>query len=181
MPADKLYGSESQPITEPVENLKKVAWNLGEDRFRLLYAAQVNGLMGKIGAQKTEGNRLVERTLSWIELRKTLAGMTSSKYFAVDFEPGKPDEGWMWDYDSPNFKHAMYRLSETMNKKHKKFFYSWIGSNTSFDYDGKTVKLGWIRHRPVEKRPLTARRSKIGSRFTKRPSRSVMSNRPVAD
>ena len=55
LPANKQYGSESQPADEPAVNLAKVGWNTANDKFRLLYSASVDGMIGAVGAQEGQG------------------------------------------------------------------------------------------------------------------------------
>lgn len=141
LPASKRYGSESTPIDEPVENLTKVGWNLAADRYRLLYADDVSALMQAVGAQKPNGiasfdDATLQKAADW------LAGATPAAIFAVDFEPADPaQDAWMWDYDHPNFRGAMVKLSQMLATSHGRRFYSWIEPGRTFEHHGKQIAL----------------------------------------
>lgn len=141
LPTSKRYGSESQPIDEPLANLAKVGWNTADDKFRLLYAATVDGLMQSVGATPGQGIT----TFDDEKLKQAadyLAGATSSSTFAMDYEPHNPaQDAWKWDYASGNFGKTMLRLSELILERHGKRFYSWIGNDTRYSFQGKSVGL----------------------------------------
>lgn len=141
LPAGKRYGSESQPIDEPLANLTKVGWNTADDKFRLLYAATVDGLMQSVGATPGQGIT----TFDDEKLKQAadyLAGATSSSVFAMDYEPHNPaQDAWKWDYASGNFGKTMLRLSELILERHGKRFYSWIGNDTRYTFQGKSVGI----------------------------------------
>jgi hypothetical protein len=138
---NKKYGSESRPLDEPVQNLRKVSWHVNEDKFRLMYAGDVNELMKYIRPQNERGitkfdDRQLEAAADW------LAKYMPSNVFAVDFEPPHPEtEGWQWDMSDPAFRKTMYDLSDIIYKKHGKLFFSWIGEPLTFTFQGKTFKL----------------------------------------
>ena len=141
LPANKRYGSESRPIDEPDANLTKVGWNLADDRFRLLYAGDVAALMAAVGAQKPGGvasfdDATLQAAADW------LAAVTPASTFAVDFEPADPvEDAWMWDYDHPNFRAAMVKLSELLMASHGRRFYSWIEPGRRFQHHGVEIVL----------------------------------------
>ncbi|AEI51931.1 hypothetical protein [Runella slithyformis] len=137
---NKKYGSESLPLDEPVENLKKVSWNVSPGKFRLLYAGEVDGLIKHIKPQHKRGitrfdSKQLDQAADW------LAKSNSSDIFSVDFEPGNPEDGWYWDMSDPNFGKTMYELSDRIYKRHGKLFYSWMGDATTFEFKGKTFTL----------------------------------------
>jgi hypothetical protein len=138
---NKKYGSESRPVDEPIQNLRKVGWHVNEDKFRLMYAGEVVELMqhvrpkGRQGITKFDARQL-DQAADW------LAKRMPSGVFAVDFEPQNPqNEGWQWDMSDPNFRKTMYDLSEKIYKKHGKLFFSWIGEPLTFTFQGKNFKL----------------------------------------
>jgi hypothetical protein len=138
---NKKYGSESLPLEEPIQNLRKVNWHVKEDKFRLMYAGQVMSLMQHIrpkvrqGITKFDAQQL-DKAADWLALQMP------SNIFAVDFEPPHPDiEGWQWDMSDPKFGKTMYDLSELIYKKHGKLFFSWLGEPLKFDFQGKTFRL----------------------------------------
>ena len=140
LPASKRYGSESTPLDEPADNLAKVGWYTAPDKFRLLYAGEVAALMAAVGAQKPNG----VASFDDITLKKAadwLAAATPAATFAVDFEPADPaQDAWMWDYEHPNFRAAMRKLSDYLYESHGRRFYSWIDpGGQTFDHHG--VKL----------------------------------------
>ncbi|WP_428664687.1 hypothetical protein [Runella sp.] len=137
---NKKYGSESLPLDEPVQNLRKVSWNVNANKFKLLYAGEVDALIKHIRPKDKQGitrfdSRQLDQAADW------LAKNSPSDIFSVDFEPGKPEEGWYWDMSDPNFRKTMYELSDRIYKKHGKLFYSWIGEPLTFDFKGKSFKL----------------------------------------
>ncbi|MFN4145172.1 MAG: hypothetical protein ACK4GN_05055 [Runella sp.] len=141
LPPDKQYGSESTPVDEPLQNLRKVSWNTSDRKFRLLYTADVEALIRHIRPVQRQGvarfdNRQLDQAADW------LANYTSSQIFAIDFEPPNPKEtGWQWDYGDPNFRNNLYQLSDRIYKRHKKLFFSWIGEPVTFNLRGKTFRL----------------------------------------
>lgn len=141
LPPYKQYGSESSFDDEPVENLKKVGWKLDENKFRLIYSAGVEALIKHMGVKEPNGvttfnSEQLDKAADW------LANQLPSKVFAVDFEPENPKrDGWWWDVTDGNFRKTLYELSDRIYKKHKKYFYSWIGHGTSFDYKGRRYEL----------------------------------------
>lgn len=141
LPPGKKYGSESVPADELPDNLAKVSWNTAEDKFRLLYASTVVGLMSAVGAQKPDGVTTFDDA-RMAQAADYLAAATPSAIFAVDFEPADPtQDAWMWDYLSPSFGPSMQKLSSLIYQRSGKYFYSWIGSGTSFEHHGKTLTL----------------------------------------
>ncbi len=139
--SNKKYGSESRPLDEPIQNLRKVGWQVNEDKFRLMYAGEVVELMqhvrpkGRQGITKFDARQL-DQAADW------LAKRLPSNVFAVDFEPHNPaNEGWQWDMADPNFRKTMYNLSEKIYRKHGKLFFSWIGEPLTFNFQGKNFKL----------------------------------------
>ncbi|MBB3839536.1 hypothetical protein FHS57_003545 [Runella defluvii] len=141
LPSQKKYGSESKPLDEPVANLRKVGWNISDDRFKLLYAGEVLELMNHSRAQNRRGitrfdARQLDQAADW------LAKRLPSSTFAVDFEPANPAaDGWQWDMSDPAFRKTMYDLSDRIYKKHGKLFFSWIGDPLTFTFQGKNFKL----------------------------------------
>ncbi|TAF96715.1 MAG: hypothetical protein EAZ32_07360 [Cytophagia bacterium] len=140
LPDHKRYGSESMPREEPLQNLKKVSWNTRDDKFRLMYAGEVAGLIQHMGAKNGRGITKFD-TKQLDEAAKWLANSTPAAAFSVDFEPGNVDDGWHWDMGDPNFRKTMYDLSERIYKKHGKLFYSWISEPLTFDFQGQTFRL----------------------------------------
>lgn len=141
LPSQKKYGSESKPLDEPVANLRKVGWNVSDDRFKLLYAGEVLELMNHSRVQNRRGitrfdARQLDQAADW------LAKRLPSSTFAVDFEPANPAaDGWQWDMSDPAFRKTMYDLSDRIYKKHGKLFFSWIGDPLTFTFQGKNFKL----------------------------------------
>lgn len=137
---NKKYGSESVPLDEPVQNLKKVSWNVSSTKFKLMYAGEVDGLIKHIRPQSKRGitrfdSKQLDQAADW------LAKNSPSDIFSVDFEPGKAEEGWYWDMSDPNFGKTMYELSDRIYKRHGKLFYSWMGDAPTFDFKGKNFTL----------------------------------------
>jgi len=138
---NKKYGSESRPLDELVQNLRKVSWHVNEDKFKLLYTGEVVELMQHVRPKGRQGitkfdTRQLDQAADW------LAKRMPSDVFAVDFEPHNPaNEGWQWDMSDPNFRKTMYDLSERIYKKHGKLFFSWIGEPITFNFQGKSFKL----------------------------------------
>lgn len=152
LPSNKKYGSESLPLDEPIQNLKKVGWNINASKFKLLYAGEVDAMIKHVKPKNKQGitrfdSRQLDQAADW------LAQHSPADVFSVDFEPGKAQEGWYWDMSDPNFGKTMYELSERIYKKHGKLFYSWIGEPLSFDFQGKNFKLdgyandNWSAHK----------------------------------
>jgi hypothetical protein len=52
---NKKYGSESQPIDELVQNLRKVGWHVNNEKFRLMYAGEVVELMQHVRPKGLQG------------------------------------------------------------------------------------------------------------------------------
>ena len=135
------YGSESTLRDESAANLAAASWNTAEDRYRLLYAADVSDLMGALGLSRPNGitsadAATLDRAADW------LAARTPSSIFAVDFEPSDPAaDAWMWDYADPRFTATMRALSEALWARHERRFYSWIGSGTTFRHRGVSMTL----------------------------------------
>lgn len=132
----KQYGSESIP-QESAERLKAISWAQGADKYQLLYANEVQNLTSALGKGVTD--------LSDSELDRAadmLASMSHSKYFAVDFEPHNPaaDE-WRWNFNAPNFREVMKKLSQKVYDRSGKYFYSWIGKGNKFQFRGKSFEL----------------------------------------
>lgn len=137
---NKKYGSESVPLDEPLQNLKKVSWNVSATKFKLMYAGEVDGLIKHIRPQNKRGitrfdSKQLDQAADW------LAQNSPSDIFSVDFEPGKAEEGWYWDMSDPNFGKTMYELSDRIYKRHGKLFYSWMGDAPTFDFKGKNFTL----------------------------------------
>lgn len=137
---NKKYGSESLPLDEPMQNLKRVSWNVSPTKFKLMYAGEVDGLIKHINPLNKRGitrfdSKQLDQAADW------LAKNSPSDIFSVDFEPGKAEEGWYWDMSDPNFGRVMYELSDRIYKRHGKLFYSWMGDSPSFDFKGKTFTL----------------------------------------
>ena len=138
---NKKYGSESRPIDEPIQNLRKVSWHVNDEKFRLMYTGEVVQLMQHVRPKGRQGitkfdTRQLDQAADW------LAKRMPSDVFAVDFEPHNPaNEGWQWDMSDPNFRKTMYDLSERIYKKHGKLFFSWIGEPITFNFQGKSFKL----------------------------------------
>ncbi len=132
----KQYGSESIPA-ESADRLKQISWAQGADKYQLLYANEVQNLTSALGKGITD--------LSDSELDRAadmLANMSTSKYFAVDFEPHNPaaDE-WRWNFNAPNFREVMKKLSQKVYDRSGKYFYSWIGKGNRFAFRGKQFEL----------------------------------------
>ncbi|MFN8343631.1 MAG: hypothetical protein U0X91_01430 [Spirosomataceae bacterium] len=138
---NKKYGSETIPMDEPIENLRKVGWFVNQEKFRLLYAGQVVDMMRHIRPKNRQGitkfdAKQLDIAADW------LATQVPSEVFAMDFEPHDPqNEGWQWDMSDPNFRKTMYDLSERIYKRHGKLFFSWIGEPLTFNFQNKSFKL----------------------------------------
>ncbi len=136
---NKRYGSETIP-NESETQLKNLSWATGTDRYQLLYANEVKDLTNRLGKGITD---LQDHELD--RAADMLASMTSSAYFAVDYEPHNPQaDNWRWNFDSGNFRSVMQKLSQRIYERHKKYFYSWIGKGNRFAFRGKQFELdGW--------------------------------------